>query len=132
MSEQVTAGPTELSWDPETRTATLRFLEEGEGHREEAETLVAHLWDWIDAPDPEPFSFLVDCSSIVDVDAGWRAVWAEQFKHHREAATIAWFNATPWIRLIILMFKKGTGVRGEVFADEAEARRWLETGGVAS
>jgi hypothetical protein len=131
MNEQIRAGPTELTWDPIARTATLRFVEEGEGGREEAERLTAQLSTWVGDPDPEPYQLLVDCSSMVDIDAGWRTTWAEYFKDHREHATIAWFNASPWIRLIILLFKKATGIRGEIFGEEAEARRWLETVGHA-
>jgi hypothetical protein len=103
----------------------MRFLEKGEGGRELAEELSQRLAAWVGAPDPEPYSLLVDCSSIVDVDAGWRATWAEYFTRHRDAATIAWFNANARIRLIILMFIKGTGVRGRAFATEDEARNWL-------
>jgi hypothetical protein len=119
-------GPVELSWDRDSRMATMWFVEEGSVGRTEAEQLSAQLSEWVGDPQPDPYSLLVDCSLIVDVDAGWRATWAEHFQRHKEQATIAWFNANARIRLIILMFIKGTRVNGRSFATEAEARSWLD------
>lgn len=117
-------GPVELSWAPEERYAVLRFVEFGTGGRREAEELTTALARWV-GPGATHFRFLVDCSEMVDVDAGWRATWAEFFKRYRDRSTIAWFNANPRIRLVIVMFQKGTGVTGKTFATEAEARAYL-------
>ncbi len=67
----------------------------------------------------------MDCSSIADVDAGWRATWAEFFKGQTRQAVVAWFNASPWIKVVITMFRKGTGIHGAVFSSEEDATEWL-------
>lgn len=96
----VGAGPAQLEWQPDRRRAVLRFVERGEGGRREAETLCGQLATWVDEP-PAPYQLLVDCSEIVDVDASWRATWAEHFRAHRDVATLSWFNANPRLRLMI-------------------------------
>jgi hypothetical protein len=45
--------------------------------------------------DGGPFRLLVDCSEMVDADAGWRNVWGEYFKGERNRSVIGWFNAGP-------------------------------------
>lgn len=117
------AGPVVLRWDAGTRTAHVRFAETGVGERSHAERLSSQLDEWVGE---EPFQLLFDCSEIVDADAGWRAVWGEWFRARRDLATLAWFNANARVRLLILMFRKGTGVHGRAFATEVEARAWLE------
>jgi hypothetical protein len=116
-------GPVLLTWSPEERLARLSFVEPGVGGRTEAEVLAQQLEEWTDGG---PFGVLVDCSDIVDADAGWRSVFGQWFRDRRERGRIAWFNANPRVRLLVLMFRKGTGVHGRAFATEAEARAWLE------
>lgn len=124
LEQRLRVGPTELTWSPDARLATLRFVASGTGGADEAQQLTAELERHLTAA-PGPFRFLVDCGEMVDVDAGWRAVWAEVFKEHAHEAVIAWFNANPKIQVIILMFRRGLGVEGEVFATEDEARAYL-------
>lgn len=123
------AGPVVMRWDAGSRMAHVHFAETGVGGREHAERLSGQLEEWVG---DEPFRMLFDCSDIVDGDAGWRAVWGEWFRARRDQATLAWFNANPRVRLLILMFRKGTGVNGRAFATEAEARSWLEGEALAS
>jgi hypothetical protein len=127
MDEARRVGPAELTWDRDRRLARLGFVEEGVGGRTEAETLVSVLAGW--TADEEPYALLVDCSQMLDADAAWRTTWGEHFKRNRDQATIAWFDANARVRLIILMFRKGTGVHGRAFATEDEALRWLEESG---
>ncbi|GGI08502.1 hypothetical protein [Egicoccus halophilus] len=122
--EVETVGPAQLEWDTGQRRGVLRFVEHGRGGRVEAERLVRRLQGWV-GDSAVPYDFLVDCSEIVDVDASWRAIWGEHFRADRDHATLAWFNANPRIQLIVLMFIKGTGVTGQAFATEDEARDWL-------
>lgn len=123
-ANEMRTGPVALSWDATSRTARLAFVEPGVGGRQEAEDLSRQLDAWMG---PEgPFRVLVDCSDLVDADAGWRAVFGEWFRGRKDRAVIAWFNANPRVRLLILLFRKGTGVHGRAFATEEEARSWLE------
>jgi fructosamine-3-kinase len=121
----VAAGPARLSWDAEERLGVLRFVEQGVGGAAEAERLTASLRAWLDEDEPARYGFLVDCAEIVDADAGWRTTWGEFFQRERTRAVIGWFNANPRIRLVIIMFRKGTGVTGEAFATESEARAYV-------
>jgi hypothetical protein len=125
-------GPVELRWDPERRLGELRFVEAGVGGGDEAEALVGRLGTWVDAGDGGPFRLLVDCSEMVDVDAGWRNIWGDFFMRERHRSVAGWFNAGPRIRLAIIMFQKGTGVTGEAFETEAEARAYLARMAAAS
>lgn len=118
------SGPVVLTWDPAARRALLAFDEAGVGTRGHAVELSQVLDAWTGPT--QPFSILIDCSDIVDADAGWRAVWGEWFRARRRVVTVAWFNANPRVRLLILMFRKGTGVHGRAFPTEEEARGWLD------
>jgi hypothetical protein len=128
----VREGPVELSWDADARLAALRFVERGVGGRGEAERIVGQLQAWVGAGGGGPFRLLVDCSDMVDVDAAWRNTWGDFFKRERERGTVGWFNASARIRLIIIMFQKGTGVTGQAFETETEARAYLEQVATAS
>jgi hypothetical protein len=127
----VRAGPTELRWDPVIRLAELRFVEPGTGGGVEAERLTSQLARWADE-DEGDFRLLVDCSAMVDVDAAWRQTWGTYFQQVRDRAVVGWFNASARIRLVIIMFKKATGVVGEAFETEAEAREYLAQAGGGS
>jgi hypothetical protein len=121
----VSVGPTELRWDPATRLAELRFTEPGSGGGAEAERLTTQLAQWVEQ-EGGSFRLLVDCAEMVDVDAAWRQTWGTYFQQVRDRAVVGWFNASARIRLVIIMFRKGTGVVGEAFETEAEARAYLE------
>jgi hypothetical protein len=122
----VTQGPAVLAWDPAARLGVLRFVEPGVGGLLEAKRLTEQLRTWVDDGDGGPFRLLVDCAEMVDVDAGWRNIWGEFFKRERDRSVVGWFNAGPRIQLVILMFRKGTGVTGEAFPTEAAARAYLD------
>jgi anti-anti-sigma regulatory factor len=125
MVEVSRLGAAQLTWDPDARCATLEFVDEaGRAGRAEAEHLTTDLEAWL-GQHRAPFQLLVDCTEIAQIDAAWRQLWADFFTDHRDHATIAWFNANPEVALIITMFRKGTGVDGEVFATEDEARSYL-------
>jgi hypothetical protein len=120
-------GAAELVWEAEARHGTLRFVDErGRAGGPEAEKLTRDLAAFAaEGPADAPFTFLVDCTEIASIDAAWRQTWADFFAAHRHRARMAWFNASPEIDLIITMFRKGTGVEGETFAEEADARAYL-------
>lgn len=120
-------GAAEIVWDGQARHGTLRFVDErGRAGGPEAEQLTSDLTRFLaEGPPDAPFTFLVDCTEIEAVDAAWRQTWADFFTAHRDRARLAWFNATPEIELIITMFRKGTGVEGEVFKHESDARAYL-------
>lgn len=118
-----------LTWDPATRFMEMRAVEASarvDGPM--AEALCAKAAEWVGS-NPAPFRILVDVANVTEVDAEWRAEWADFFRTRRAAATIAWCRANPLLRIIIRMFVLGTRVHGRAFATEAEARGWLEAQG---
>jgi hypothetical protein len=124
MPEVSRYGAAELTWDRDSRFGVVRFVDEsGSAGGREAKHLAADLERWVG--EGGPFQILVDCTEISSVDAAWRQTWADFFTAHRDQAVVAWFNASPEIDLIVTMFRKGTGVTGDVFADEAAARAYL-------
>ncbi|MEX1164917.1 MAG: hypothetical protein WEB03_15205 [Nitriliruptor sp.] len=119
-------GAAELVWDEQTREGLLHFVDEAAAAGSpEAEQLTGDFERWLEDAPAGRFRLLVDCTEIASIDAGWRQGWADFFLGHRDEAVIAWFNASPEVALIITMFRKGTGVRGEAFATEQEAREYL-------
>jgi hypothetical protein len=52
------------------------------------------------------------------------------FRQHRDHAFIALTHLGPVIRVVVEMFRIGTGIPLKTFAEEAAARSWLRTKGV--
>ncbi|HWG91917.1 MAG TPA: hypothetical protein VNZ52_13790 [Candidatus Thermoplasmatota archaeon] len=115
-----------VTWDPAARTALMRFHPDGRATEHAARVITRGLDQW-SLGSGEPFALLVDCTRLADTTPGWRAVFAEFFKSHRETACIAWFNANPLIRMTVRMFVAATRAVGAAFATEPEARAWAFT-----
>jgi hypothetical protein len=129
--ERVTSGTIEVTWDAESRLATIRFGGEVAITGRDAEILVKALTEWI-GDDTRPFALLGDARGIQGVDAEYRAAWSRFFRVHRDRACVAFFNLTPVIRIIAEMFRVATGLQLKAFAEEAEARSWLREMGIAA
>lgn len=96
-----------------------------------AKRFTAMLEEWL-ARSPGAFRVLVDCANVANSTAGWRAEFGRFFKRHAAETRMAWYNASPLIRITIRMFILATRIDGAAFATEREARRWLgleEAGG---
>lgn len=129
--ETTTSGTIELSWDPASRVAALRFGDLTHSTGEDAKVLVNALTGWLAIdPDRKPFALLADAKRLATMDAGWRSVWGTFFKARRDHALIAVFHMGPFIRVGAEMFRLGTGVRLKGFADEMGAHEWLRKNGI--
>jgi hypothetical protein len=128
---KVTSGTIELSWDPDSRLASIRFQRETRATGRDAALLVDALTRWIGS-DGRPFALLGDGKGLVGVDAEYRSLWGRFFREHRDHASIAFFNMGPVIRLAAEMFRIGTGLRLKAFAVEADARSWLRDMGASA
>lgn len=126
---RVTSGVIELSWDPETRVALIRFARETHATGNAARVLVEALTRWI-GTEGKPFALLGDGGKLAGVDAEYRSVWGRFFRQHREDAFLAFFNMGPIIRIAAEMFRIGTRLRLKAFADEKSARAWLREMGI--
>jgi hypothetical protein len=129
--DRVTSGTIEMTWDPESRLAVIRFETETKATGKDAALLVEALTRWIGI-ERRPFGLLGDGGKLSGVDAGYRSVWGGFFKAHRAESYIAFFNMGPLIRIAAEMFRIGTGLHLKTFAGEAEARSWLRESGIAA
>jgi hypothetical protein len=129
--EKASSGAAEMTWDPRSRLATIRFERSTRATGDDARTLVGSLTRWI-GTDSRPFGLLGDGARLSGVDAEYRSVWAEFFRHHRDDSYVAFFNMNPVIRIAAEMFRIGTGLRIKAFAGEEAARSWLRDMGIAA
>jgi hypothetical protein len=119
----------DISWDHETRVATVRCARGSTLTGEDGATLVEALAGWI-GPGPEPFALLAFTGGVRGTDAQYRARARVFFSAHREHAFIAAVEMGPVIRVIAEMFRMGTGLQLKGFAHETEARAWLRGHGI--
>jgi hypothetical protein len=54
------------------------------------------------------------------------------FKGHCGAVNIALINMGPVVRIVTEMIRIGTGIKLKGFADDAAARGWLRSQGIAA
>jgi hypothetical protein len=80
----------------------------------------------------ELFALFADAKGVVKTDADYRAVTGGFFGQHRDAARIALINLGPIIRIVAEMFRVGIRLKMRTFDDEAAARAWLRTQGIAA
>jgi hypothetical protein len=93
--------------------------------------LVDALAGWIGAAG-EPFAVLADGGGLGGTDAEYRAKASGFFRQHRDHAFIALINLGPVIHVVVEMFRVGTRIQLKTFPDEAAARSWLRTKGIAA
>ena len=75
---------------------------------------------------------LADAKGLRGTDAEYRASASGFFRKHRDTACIALINLGPVIHVVVEMFRIGTGIQLKTFPDEAAARAWLRTKGIAA
>jgi hypothetical protein len=127
--ERINTGTIQLTWDFPSRLAELRFESETYLMGKDAAVLADALKLWI-GKDGRPFGMLVDGARLSGVDAEFRSVGAAFFRAHREDSCVAAFNMSPILRVIVDMFRVGTGMRLKAFASESAARAWLQKMGI--
>src|SRR5690242_14151461 len=115
----------EMTWDPSASVVRMRFVREiPRGSGAQARDFVTQIQAW--SRGRERIGILVDCDRIHDADANWRMAVNEHFRDPPVRAAVAWYNATPFIRVMLEMFLVGArGVDGGIFQTEAEARAFL-------
>jgi hypothetical protein len=93
--------------------------------------LVDALTRWI-GEDSTPFAVLANAAGLHGTNAAYRAAAGRFFREHRDTAFIALTNLGPVIHVVVEMFRVGTGIQLKTFGDEAAARSWLRTKGIAA
>jgi hypothetical protein len=127
--ETVTIGVIQMTWDPETRLAVIRFERDMRATGPDAEVLVAALEAWT-GEEGEPFGLLGDGGRLSGMDGDFRVVWSSFLRRHRDDCYVSFFNQNFVVRISADMFRLGTGLRLKSFAHEAQARAWLREMGI--
>jgi hypothetical protein len=131
-SGQVAASDTtEIRWDAVSRLASVRYTDGASLTGRDGPFLVDALAGWV-GTDSKPFGVLADAKGLRSTDAEYRASASRFFRARRDTAHIALINLGPVIHVVVEMFRIGTGVQLKTFADEAAARSWLRTKGIAA
>jgi hypothetical protein len=121
---KVTSTSTELEWEPQGRTALVRYTPGVTLTGADGDFLVSSLTGWI-GEEGKRFSILADAKDLRGTDAVYRARASTFFRNHRETASIALINVGAVIGILVEMFRIGTGVPLKAFSNEAQARAWL-------
>jgi hypothetical protein len=114
-----------MTWDVQSRIAFVRLHTDISMTADDAILLAEALHGWIGS-ERRPFALLVDASRVSALDSGFRATWGKFFRYHRGYSSLALFNAGPIVCIAAEMFRIGIGVPVKTFADEADARCWLQ------
>jgi hypothetical protein len=127
----VTSPSTHITWDAPSRVAFVRYTFGASLTGPDGPLLVDALTGWIGTAG-EPFAVLADAKGLHGTDAEYRASAGRFFREHRDHTFIALINLGPVIHVVVEMFRVGTGIQLKTFADEAAARSWLRTKGIAA
>jgi hypothetical protein len=131
IGDRVKSDTTEIHWDPQSRIALIRYTPGTTLTGPDGAFLVDALTSWTGA-DGLPFGVLADAAGLRGTNANYRAAASGFFRRHQDTASIALINVGPVIHVIVEMFRLGTGIQLKTFGDEAAARTWLRTKGVAA
>jgi hypothetical protein len=129
--DAVTSPSTQIAWHSPSRIASVRYSAGANLQSQDGTFLVDALTSWIGVTG-EPFAVLADAKGLAGTDAEYRATASRFFRQHRDHAFIALINLGPVIHIVVEMFRVGTGIQLKTFADEAAARSWLRTKGIAA
>jgi hypothetical protein len=127
----LTSASTAITWDSRSRVAVVRYAPGADLAGPDGPFLVDALTGWIGAAG-EPFAVLADAKGLGGTNAEYRASASRFFRQHRDHAFIALTNVGPVIHVVVEMFRVGTGIQLKTFPDEAGARSWLRTKGIAA
>jgi hypothetical protein len=129
--DTVTSASTEISWHLPSRVAVVRYAPGASLTSADGTFLADALARWVGGHS-EPFAVLADGTGLHGTDAAYRAKASQFFRQHRTTSFIALINLGPVIHVVVEMFRVGTGIQLKTFADEAAARAWLRTKGIAA
>jgi hypothetical protein len=127
----VASASTEITWHAPSRVALVRYTSGVSLTGPDGSFLADSLTGWIGSAG-EPFAVLADAKDLRGTNAEYRASASRFFRQHRGHAFIALINLGPVIHVVVEMFRIGTGIQLKTFADEAAARAWLRTKGIAA
>jgi hypothetical protein len=129
--ETVKNESTELSWSPEQRVLSVRYVAGAMLVRKDGDFLVEALRGFI-GTEPLPFAVLADAAGLAGTDGEYRARASGFFRQYRTTAFIALVNLGPLIHVVVELFRVGTGIQLKTFDSETDARAWLRTKGIAA
>lgn len=128
---KVACPSTEIAWDRDQRVANVRYTKGATLRSPDGDFLAQSLAGWIGDRN-EPFAVLADAAGLLGTDAEYRAKASAFFRQHRDRAFVALINLGPVIHMVVELFRVGTGIQLKTFANEAAARVWLRSKGIAA
>ena len=129
--ETIQNASTEIAWDATSRIAHVSYTPGSTLSAADGDLLISSLTRWIgDAG--IPFAILADANKLKATDGEYRARASTFFRTHRDTAFIALVNVGPVIHIVVEMFRLGTGIQLKTFKDDAAARAWLRSKGIAA
>ena len=126
-----TAGSLEIQLCADARLAVIRFAPETTLTAKHGVVMVDALAGLVGGPG-EPFALLADTLGVCGTDAEYRTVTGAFFRRHLDTAHVAVLNLNPFIRVVAEMFRVAIGLKLKAFDDEAAARSWLRSKGIAA
>ena len=129
--DRVANESTELRWDAASRVVTIRYVGGIILTGPDGPFVVNAVSRWIGTA-RVPFGVLVDAIGLNGTNAEYRATTGAFFRAHRDTVFVAMFNVNAVMQVLAEMFRIGTGIQLKGFADEASARGWLRTRGIAA
>lgn len=132
--ERVLFSGIELTWTSSARIAQWRFIDDRtQGTEVEARYIIERIQGWTRGLD-QRYALLIDCTRVVNVNAGWRSLFSDWFRSEADNLYVAWFNASAVVQIVIRMFITATSwktsFKGKAFREEAEALRWFSSLGI--
>jgi hypothetical protein len=128
---EATNDSTRIVWHAPSRVAFVSYSQGATLASGDGTFLVDTLSAWI-GTDGEPFAVLADAQGLGGTDGEYRSTASRFFRQHRDTVFIALINVGPVIHVVVEMFRVGTGIQLKTVADEAAARSWLRTKGIAA
>ena len=124
-------GPMELTARPAARLLVVRFSSDIQVTGVHGAALVAAA-SAVMGGTQQPFGLLADAAHVTGADADYRTITGRFFAQHREGARVALFHLGPILRVVAEMMRVGIGMQLGSFGDEAAARDWLRSQGIAA
>jgi hypothetical protein len=128
--EKRNAGPIHLIWDPRAKLLQVEIEPASALVAAHAHAMADALMEWV-GDQAVPFGTLADLSGLATTDAEFRAVMGAFYQRHRAHGFIALLNVSAGTRILVEMFRIGTGAHLRIFPDKAAALAWLRGLGIS-
>lgn len=111
-------------WHEADRVLELAY-EESTALRDEMADVTIRWLDAFCAVHGRDLGLLVDATHVRDATYGYRQRFGAWFRERAPEVRMAIFGMSPFVRVMVLLFAKATGLTVRIARDREEAMRWL-------